>query len=84
MYLHLGQKRGKSSRTVCGRICVLVFPPHLGQRSQSSFDAMLSVMGRHPGFPSHQGAKGRVPVKGSRGKAGDLPDGLIDAETEAR
>ena len=44
MYLHFGQKRGKSSNTVCGRICVLVLPPHLGQRSQSIFDFSCSTI----------------------------------------
>lgn len=32
-----GQNRGKSSNTVCGRICIRVLPPHLGQQSQSFF-----------------------------------------------
>ena len=32
------QSRGKSSSTVCGRTCVLVLPPHLGQRSHCKLD----------------------------------------------
>lgn len=32
-----GQNRGKSSNTVCRRICIRVLPPHLGQQSQSFF-----------------------------------------------
>ena len=35
------------------------------------------------GFPG-QRAKGRVAVKGPRGEAGDFPDGLENAEAEAR
>ena len=44
VYLHFGQKRGKSSNTVCGRICVLVLLPHLGQQSQPALTFSFSVM----------------------------------------
>lgn len=44
VYLHFGQNRGKSSSTVCERICVLVLPPHLGQQSQSDFVCGFSVI----------------------------------------
>ena len=45
--MHFGQNRGKSSNTVCGRICVLVLPPHLGQRSQSTFDFSVLIILYH-------------------------------------
>ena len=44
MYLHFGQNRGKSSNTVCGRICVRVFPPQRGQQSQFVFPDVFSVI----------------------------------------
>jgi len=55
VYLHLGQNRGKSSSTVCGRTCVLVLPPHLGQRSQSDPDGKVSVISYH--LPVRQGRR---------------------------
>lgn len=42
MYLHFGQNSGKSSSTVCDRICVRVLPPRLGQQSQSVFTFAVS------------------------------------------
>ena len=44
MYLHFGQNSGKSSSTVCGRICVRVLPPHFGQQSQFVFTDVFSVI----------------------------------------
>ena len=59
VYLHFGQNRGKSSSTVCGRICVLVLPPHLGQQSQRNFwfsslrGTLLRLSANVPTAPAH-------------------------------
>lgn len=80
VYLHFGQNRGNSSNTVRGNICVLVLPPHLGQQSQSDF--ALMVLYRLCSLTG-QCTKGRITIKNACREAGNLLDGLANADAEA-
>ena len=83
VYLHFGQNKGKSSSTVCGRICVLVLQPQLGQQSQSILALPLSGTSNHLSSFRNQRSESGAAVKSAGGKAGDLLDGFTDIESKA-
>ena len=77
-------EEGKVLQPVCGRSCVRVLPPHLGQHSQSVLMFSISATSGPSVLPGDQRTKRGVTVKAAFRKAGNFLDGLADADAEAR